>query len=190
MTAQEADRGSIVDALARAAGAHPRTVRDFLRGYPPGRDRAAERLRSAAEAAGVDLATIPALPPEELAEHAAKRRGKCSGCTKLESRAAELGMLLEQSRGETDRAVARIAELEAQLAAAESRAYPMGSVAAVHAEDARARAAVSDHVVTAEPAPEPEQATARPPLAIVRTPQPKPRVVTIVMPGETLPAAG
>jgi hypothetical protein len=91
MTAEQArtDLG-VRDHIAAESHASERAVVDFLRGYPPGRGRLAASLRAVAIAAGVDLATLPVLSADEIAEHRESRRGKCARCAELSARVAEL----------------------------------------------------------------------------------------------------
>ena len=95
MTATEAlgDTG-VRGAVVLATHSSDRTVCDVLRGYKA-RAVLQKAILAELERGGVDLATIPALEAEELAEHKAKRKPPCRRCVQKDIEIAALKRKLE-----------------------------------------------------------------------------------------------
>jgi hypothetical protein len=73
--------------LARISDA---MTRAWLNGLPAANVDMERDIRAAALEVGVDLSTIPVLPPERIAELRERRRPKCKRCRELGARVAEL----------------------------------------------------------------------------------------------------
>jgi hypothetical protein len=118
--------------ISDAARTSDATVKAWLRGVPAVSVALNDAIATASAKAGVDLTTRPVLAPDAIAHARARRRGDAT------PRISRLVESVQAERAEVARLRARVAELEAELAAAQARTYPVGAVAAIRAEDARA----------------------------------------------------